>query len=227
MISIVTPWRDHPELIPAYERAVQAWAVDNAADWGRQMVEVIVIDTGSTDENLVQIVAMVKRLRGSIFAWFEAFSFAAVCNHGLARARGDIVLFLNNDVVAEPGWLEQVARDVRPGALYGASQDMRVVAGQPMIFLEGWCLAARRETWDALGGWDSATFQRPYWEDVDLSWRAIEYGLRLVVRPWTIRHLGNTTSRTVPGAYDHSEANQRALERKMLASRAAARGVRA
>lgn len=216
MISIVTPWRDHLELIPAYERAVVGGS------------QVIVVDTGSGWRERPHIADLVRRLQGVHMAWPQGrpFSFAAACNDGLACATGDIVLFLNNDIVAEPGWLDAVARDVQPGALYGVSQDIRVVAGQPMIFVEGWCIAARRETWDALHGWDAVTFQRPYWEDVDLSWRAIRHGLRLVVRPWAIRHLGNTTSRTTPGAYDYSEANQAALERKMLLARALAVGAR-
>lgn len=183
MISIVTPWKDHPELVADYERAT----------FGAERIIVTTHDA--------------------------PFSFAWACNFGLTQTTGDIVMMLNNDITADPGWLDAVARDVKPGALYGPATDIRVVAGQPILYIEGWCVAAHRETWDALGGFDAETFQRPYWEDVDLSWRATQLGIRLLRRPWMVTHLGNVTSATTPGAYDASEANRRAFERKVMAAR--------
>jgi GT2 family glycosyltransferase len=188
VISIVTPWKDHPELRADYFAATVG-------------AEVIVVDTSH----------------------MAPFSFAAACNEGLARANGEIVMFLNNDITATPGWLDAVRRDVKPGALYGVATDIRVVDGQPILYLEGWCIAAAIETWQNLGGWDAETFQRPYWEDVDLSWRATQLGIRLLRRPWLVTHKGggNTTARTTPGAYDASEHNRRAFERKVRAARQA------
>lgn len=147
------------------------------------------------------------------------FSFAAACNLGIARATGDIIVCLNNDIQAVPGWLDAVRRDVKPGALYGVSTDIRVVDGYTIMYLEGWCIAALVQTWRDLGGWDAETFQRPYWEDVDLSWRATQQQIRLVRRPWMVTHLGNRTSATTPGAYDASAANGRAFARKVRAAR--------
>jgi GT2 family glycosyltransferase len=85
---------------------------------------------------------------------------------------------------------------------------VKIVGGRPLLYVDGWCVAARREVWDALGGFDAETFQRPYWEDVDLSWRAVQAGYTLHQTRWPVRHLGNTTSRTVAGAYDASDANR-------------------
>lgn len=183
MISFVTCWKDHDELVADYD----------AATFGAERI----------------IVRDYKR----------PFSFALSCNFGLSLTHGEIVVMLNNDIRAEPGWLAQIENDVRPGALYGPATDIRVVAGQPMVYIEGWCVAAHRDTWDALGGFDAETFQRPYWEDVDLSWRATQQGIRLLRRPWMVTHLGNVTSSTTPGAYDASDANRRAFERKVMAAR--------
>lgn len=145
------------------------------------------------------------------------FSFAAACNQGLAQATGDVIMFLNNDVSADPGWLAQAERDVmaNPNALLGPATDVRGLAGRALLYVEGWCIAAQRDVWEKLGGWDAETFKRPYWEDVDLSWRATKLGIALRRRPWPVRHISNVTSDSVPGAKDGSDANRDALESRI------------
>lgn len=206
-ISVVTPWLNHPELIADYERAV--------AD-----TEVIIVDNGSEETAYSNILSMVMRLRGVLIARKENGWFAGPVNEGLARATGDIIVVLNNDIQAAPGWLELVRRDVLPGNLYGPSCGFRDVPNKAsqvvrLPYVEGWCIAARREVWSALQGFDSSTFLRPYWEDVDLSFRAMTMGFGICRTVWPIRHLSNTTSLTTPGAYDHSERNRRAFEQKV------------
>ena len=75
--------------------------------------------------------------------------------------------------------------------------------------------------WDTLHGWDEETFTRPYWEDVDLSWRAVCAGFRLRRRAWPVRHISNVTSNSVAGAKDASEANRDALDARIAAYDAA------
>lgn len=211
-ISIVTPWLNHPELIPAYEAAVVG-------------AEVIVIDSGSQPAAQTTTHDMVGRLHGKhhLYKSGEFFSFAGACNYGLHLAKGDIVMFLNNDITADAGWLDQVERDVRanPNALLGPSTDVRGLAGRAMLYVEGWCIAAQRDVWDKLGGWDAETFTRPYWEDVDLCWRATRLGIRLRRRAWPVRHISNVTSDSVPGAKDATDANRDALELRVAAYDAA------
>jgi hypothetical protein len=209
-ISICTPWHEHLDLMGDYERAVQG------AD------RVIVSHNCRNQDAIKKLLPMTQRLDGLLLVTADVpFSFAHVCNEMARYVKGDIVMFLNNDIRAVPGWLDAVRRDVKPGALYGVATDIRVVDGQPILYLEGWCIAADIETWHNLGGWDAETFQRPYWEDVDLSWRATQMQIRLLRRPWMVTHLGNRTSATTPGAYDHSAANRQAFERKVRAARVA------
>lgn len=201
-ITIITPWLNHPELIEGYEAAVQG--VD----------ELIIVDNGSTAETQSALRAMHARIgdTGAYIRNDENRYFSAANNQGLAHAPGDIVVFLNNDISGDPGWLEQVRVDVEDGYLCGPAADMRVVAGQPLLYIEGWCIAARREVWEALGGWDEELFRLPYWDDVDLCWRARRAGYKLRKTSWSLTHLSNTTSRTTPGAYDGSEVNRQAFE---------------
>lgn len=207
-LSIVTPWHNCPELIGQYEAAVAG------AD------EVIIVDNGSDESVYWKLAALEHHNEGRIRLLHNDQNvwFSAACNQGYAASTGDVVLFLNNDVMAAPGWLERVKADIVDGGLYGAACETRTVSGQPMTYLDGWCVAARRETWDALGGWDAATFPM-YYSDVDLSYRAHRAGFPLRVRRWDVQHLSNYTSRRTEGAYSDSEAAWRRFTARVEAGR--------
>lgn len=70
--------------------------------------ELIVVDNGSTDgtaEFLSSLSGDVK-----VIANGENLGFAKACNQGAAAAAGDYLVFLNNDTIVHPGWLEGVIR---------------------------------------------------------------------------------------------------------------------
>ena len=176
-VSIVTPWRDHPELIADYERAVQG-------------AQVIIVDNGSQPEAAAELLAMVERLGGVYLRNEHNAGFAAANNQGFAHAEGDIVVFLNNDIAAPPEFLEAVRRDVQAGELVGAQMGCHMLWGLNVPYIIGWCGAARREVFQQLGGWDAAAYVDPLWEDNDLSLRAIEAGINVRQCYWPIHHKG-------------------------------------
>src|SRR3569832_1022284 len=96
-ISIITPWLDHTHFIEDYERAVAAPGV-----------EVIVIDNGSSESHATALREMIDRLNGKYLRNEENRWFSAANNQGLAVASGGIVIFLNNDIAADPGGLDLV-----------------------------------------------------------------------------------------------------------------------
>jgi GT2 family glycosyltransferase len=206
-LTIISPWIDHPELIADYEAAVRG------AD------QVIVVDNGSGPEAAAAIRAMVERFGGVYLRNATNRGFSAANNQGLAAAAGDIVVCLNNDVRASNGWLERVQADVRDGALFGCKKAIRRVDGQAIPYLEGWCVAARREIWRTLNGWDEAHYPGIYWEDNDLSLRALMAGYDLVECDWPVEHLVNRTTAALPGAFEfvaHNQAMFEARARKWL-----------
>jgi glycosyltransferase involved in cell wall biosynthesis len=73
--------------------------------------EIHVVDQGSCDGSFAQarkIAATGKQK--NIFVWKEKKnSLPAACNHGARKARGKILLFIDGDCRAEPGWLESMA----------------------------------------------------------------------------------------------------------------------
>ncbi len=196
-ISIITPWLDHSEFIADYEQAV-----------GAPGVEVIVVDNGSADANAALLRQMIGRLGGKYIRNEENRWFSGANNQGLAAATGQIVVFLNNDIAGDPEWLQGVRTDVKPGALYGLSVRQVQAEGKTLQHLEGWCLAAVREAFNQLGGWDAKAFAMPYWEDADLCMRAVSIGLKLICAQWPLTHKKNGTSGFVP-AVMHSFARNR------------------
>lgn len=79
--------------------------------------EIILVDTGSTDR---QVKFLYRRLRKrnsnlKIIYWSEQpFSYSRTCNKGAAAAKGELLLFLNNDTeVLTSNWLELLAGDAQ------------------------------------------------------------------------------------------------------------------
>ncbi|HNB50342.1 MAG TPA: glycosyltransferase [Anaerolineales bacterium] len=207
-VSVITPWHNHPDLIPLYERAVAA------AD------EVIIVDNASEVDTATALRAMCQRHGWTYLRNAENRWFSAACNQGAEEAVGGILLFLNNDIVAPAylsgpgGWLDQVRRDVLPKTLCGPSQAFCPVVGfdvpgGDVPYIEGWCLAIRREDWDMVGGFDEVAYPLPYYEDTDLSLRAVnDWGFRLVKTTWPVVHLGSMTVQEMPSALGGARTNQ-------------------
>ncbi|HHH40548.1 MAG TPA: glycosyltransferase family 2 protein [Chloroflexi bacterium] len=69
--------------------------------------EVIVADNGSTDGSQALLARRYPEVR--LLALGENRGFAGACNAGMQAARGEIVVLLNNDTEADPGWLAAIA----------------------------------------------------------------------------------------------------------------------
>ena len=67
--------------------------------------EVIVVDDGSSDETL-EIGRFVTGIR--VVRHEAAQGFVDSCNDGASHARGEFVVFLNNDVEATARWLDEL-----------------------------------------------------------------------------------------------------------------------
>lgn len=150
-------------------------------------VETILVDNASTPW-LDPGPDVVVRPKGNL-------GFAAGCNLGAEVAQGDVLVFLNNDTIPQPGWLTPLvtgtgnapiagARLVYPdGHLQHAGVDLELRDGTLTAFnrldehpsgrvpaVTGACLAVNTDAFFDLNGFDDA-----YWngyEDVDLCLRA-------------------------------------------------------
>lgn len=193
MISIITPWHETPELIATYEPSVQG-------------AEVVIVDNASQPENGLLLQAMADRLGGACIHNEQNMRFSPANNQGYKQSHGDPVIFLNSDISAKGGWLDQVEAEVQPGALYGPSLLHRMVGNVVLPYIEGFCIAATRETWEMLGLWPD-DLPGMYWDDNIVCYRAIQKGIRLIRTDWPVIHFSNYTSQRTPGAYNANASN--------------------
>jgi O-antigen biosynthesis protein len=104
-VSIIIPFKDRPELLRGCLRSLRRTA--------HRDFEVVLVDNGSEEERTRCFLGKARRRRVVVECPGE-FNFARLCNAGARAARGEFLLFLNNDTeVLHPGWLERLLRVAR------------------------------------------------------------------------------------------------------------------
>jgi glycosyltransferase involved in cell wall biosynthesis len=163
-----------------------------------EVLEVIVADDGSTDDTAAYAQAVGARVlfnpkRGGPGA---ARNFAA------PRAKGDILWFVDADVIAHAGGAAQIAKafeDPSVAAVHGSYDDQPPARNfmsqyknlmhryyhqraqhEASTFWAG-CGAVRKSAFLAVDGFDTKTFTRPSVEDIDLGYRLRANGWRLLL----------------------------------------------
>ena len=124
--------------------------------------------------------------------------FCRASNLGMRRAKTDAVLFLNNDIrKLRDGWLNEIRGLLEPRVLVGPLRHDAHgnVDGQPMPYLDGWCLAGMRFDLMFIGGFDTRLAEPAYYSDNILSLTARACGFTLRdVRPG-LHHKESVTSK--------------------------------
>ncbi len=102
--------------------------------------EVVVVDNGSCDETLAMLAGEFPEVR--VVRFPENRGFAPAVNAGVRAAGGGIVVLMNNDVEAEPGWLAALVGvlDLKP--------DVGLVASKMLSARDP---ARIDSAWDAMG----------------------------------------------------------------------------
>lgn len=158
--------------------------------------EVIVVDDASPDDSLEKLRA-IAGLR--VHARPINGGFIAACNDGAAQARGDCLVFLNNDTVPQPGWLEALL------ATFDAVPDAGLV-GAKLVYPDGRLQEAGGVVFADGSGWNYGRFDHPdgcrygYLRDADyLSGAAIAIPRALFER------LGGFDVRYAPAYYEDTD----------------------
>lgn len=164
-------------------------------------VNVVIVDNGSADNTVARARAACPR--ATVVELGENAGFGSACNVGVARSSTPIVVFVNPDVLLEPGWLYPLRAALqnhpRIALVSATTLSPDVHRPQPVDALEfggavpACALAVRKTAFEELGGFDEDIFL--YWEDTELSWRALQRGWRVAAHLGSfVRHARGSSS---------------------------------
>ncbi|MDE2408443.1 MAG: glycosyltransferase [Xanthomonadaceae bacterium] len=171
--------------------------------------EVIVVDDASPDDSL-QALQQIGGLR--LHARTRNGGFIAACNDGAALAHGEFLVFLNNDTVPQPGWLDALL------ATFHQHPDTGL-AGAKLVYPDGRLQEAGGVVFADGSGWNYGRFDDPadcrynYLRDADyLS------GAALAIPAALFRQLGGFDVRYAPAYYEDTDLafKVRAAGRRVL-----------
>lgn len=165
-----------------------------------RLCELIVVDDCSTDGSA----AMAGDMGARVLRTPQRGGPGAARNLGVAEARGEVVLFVDADVVLDPsglGVLWEEFADADVAAVFGSYDDS---PAKPNFFSQyknllhhfmhqtgrrdastfwAGCGAVRKTAYQAVGGFDAARYAMPSIEDIELGYRLRAAGWRIRLRP--------------------------------------------
>jgi len=170
--------------------------------------EIIVVDDGSTDESA----DMACQEGALVFQLPRRSGPAAARNYGATKANGDILLFIDSDVLIKRNTVARVVSDFQKhpdiAAVFGSyddnpaeknflSQYKNLVhhfvhqhsKAEAVTFWAG-CGAIRKATLHAVGGFAEKKYTRPGIEDIELGYRLRNMGCRILLdKELQVKHL--------------------------------------
>ena len=198
--------------------------------------EVILVDNNSTDGSIEFVTKNYPKI--IVIKLDSNKGFAEPNNVGAKIAKGEHLLFLNNDTVTSSNFISEMVKVLqkdeqvaicqslllRPNGDVDSSGDFIDKIGivynsktkidqiKEVSSARGACMMIRKKIFDKLGGFDEKFFFS--FEDVDLGWRSWILGYKVVIAPNSIVYhsVGKTSSKLKSEAAFHGLKNQLAMK---------------
>ena len=158
--------------------------------------EILVIDDGSSD----QTQDWMSQVQGLHFhRRAQNGGFIAACNEGAAQARGEFLVFLNNDTAPQPGWLDVLLDTFR-------EQPEAGLVGAQLLYPDGRLQEAGGVVFSDGSAWNYGRFDSP--EDPRYaSVRDADYcsGAAIAVPRTLFEWLGGFDTRYAPAYYEDTD----------------------
>lgn len=158
--------------------------------------EIIVVDDASPDDSrqwLSQITGIRLHLRD------QNGGFIAACNDGAALARGDTLVFLNNDTVPQPGWLDALLETF-------VQQPQVGLVGAKLVYPDGRLQEAGGVVFSDGSGWNYGRFDSPDHCRYNALRDADYLSGAAIAIPYALFHrLGGFDTRYAPAYYEDTD----------------------
>lgn len=226
-ISIVIPNFNGEELIGKHLPSIIK-AFQNEEN---NILEIIMVDDASTDRSIKLTKKFFPKVK--IYRHRVNRGFSCAVNTGVRYAKGELVCLLNTDVSVKPNFLVSVIEHFEDEKTFAVSLHEKGHGWAKGFFSDGfiqhspgneskktknsfWASGGSsvfsRKKWWELGGLDEKNLSPFYWEDVDISYRGLKRGWRILWEPKAIVfHEHEATTSKIPKHY-----KDRILERNQL-----------
>ena len=198
-VSVVIPnWNGKTLLEKNLPILLQAFANKK-----NKIAEIIIVDDKSSDDS---VSFLKKNYADKIKLTCHKVNrgFSSAVNTGFRAAKQPLVCLLNTDVLPEEDFLEPVHQHFNNNKVFGVSLHEKgysyavgkfkngYIVHEPgkasnsshsTFWVSGGSGVFKRQIWMKLGGLDEKIFSPFYWEDVDLGYRALKRGYKLLWEP--------------------------------------------
>jgi len=172
--------------------------------------EIVISDDGSKDDSVEFLTEYIKKHKGTVTMQLidnkVNRGFSVAVNAGVKKARGEIIILLNTDVRPHKEFLKPLITRFSDEKVFAVGcMDESIEEGEVVLrgrgigkwergflhhsagsldkestlWVSGGSAAFRKSIWDMLGGMNEL-YTPFYWEDIDLSYRAMKCGYKVL-----------------------------------------------